>query len=49
MTKTYKLVQDEQKREALEITETEERKKVIDKQSVVDEIARLQALLSKFT
>jgi len=49
MTKTYKLVQDEQEREALEITETEERKKVIDKQSVVDEIARLQALLSKFT
>jgi len=45
---TYKIIKDEQEKEALEITETSENKKVIDKESIVLEIARLQLLLDKF-
>lgn len=48
MTLTYKIIQDTQDKEAIEITDTVQNKKVIDKQSIVDEIARLQNLLDKF-
>jgi hypothetical protein len=45
---TYRVITDRQGREALEIIEAREDKKVIDKQSTIDEIARLQALLDLF-
>lgn len=48
MAETYKVIKDEQDRDALEITESIETKKVIDKQSILDEIARLQGLLDNF-
>ena len=48
MATTYKIIKDEQDRDALEITEAVENKKVIDKQSIIDDIARLNSLLAKF-
>jgi hypothetical protein len=48
MTETYRITKDEENKESLEITETTENKKVINKESIVLEIARLQTLLNKF-
>ena len=48
VTETYKIVKDAEDRDAIEITATHIQKKVIDKQSIIDEIARLQTLLDKF-
>ena len=49
MAETYKIIKDEQGRDALEITDVMQSRRVIDKQSIIDEIARLQVLLSKFS
>ena len=48
MTTTYKIVKDANKKEAVEITDTNVQRRVIDKQSIVEEMVRLQALLDKF-
>ena len=48
MTTTYKIIKDSEDKDAIEITDTQISKKVIDKQSIVLEIARLQFLLDKF-
>ena len=49
MTKTYKQIKDSENRDALEITDTRINKQVIDKLSIVAEIARLEELLSHFS
>ena len=48
MTLTYKIIKDEQDRDAVEIIDTIQNRRVIDKESIVNEIARLQGLLDKF-
>ena len=48
MAETFKIIEDEQGREALEILDTMQSRRVIDKQSIIDEISRLQELLTKF-
>ena len=48
MTITYKTIKDEMDRDALEVTDTQVKKQIIDKDSIIAEISRLQALLDKF-
>ena len=48
MTLTYKIIKDEEDREAIEITDTVQNRRVIDKESIVSEIEKLQQLLKRF-
>lgn len=48
MAETYKIIKDMAGRDAIEVTDTIQNKRTIDKQSIIDEIARLQNLLAQF-
>jgi len=48
MAETYKIIKDPYGLDVLEIIDTMQSRKVIDKQSIITEIVRLQMLLSKF-
>ena len=48
MTTTYKIVKDANQKESVEITDTNVNVRTIDKQSIVEEMVRLQALLDRF-
>ena len=48
MTTTYKIIKDANQKEAVEITDTNVNVRTIDKQSIVDEMVKLQELLDKF-
>jgi len=48
MVETYKIIEDELRGVSIEITDTMQSKRVIDKKSIIDEIVRLEELLNRF-
>lgn len=49
MVETFRIIKDENGKDAIEIIDTMQSRKVIDKQSIVEEIKRLKQLLEKFS